>query len=79
MGPGGIFLCQRWTHCLSPNLEAAKGVHRPHRPLWPGQSQEEYVEDSEHGLPAMPRAWQDVGGGVREADNGDRANVLGKT
>ena len=30
-----------------------------------------------NGLPSMPCAWQDVGGGVCEAGNRDRSNVLG--
>ena len=37
------------------------------------------MEYNEHGLPAMPSALQDVGGVVREADDGDRTNILGDT
>ena len=36
-----------------------------------------YAEDGEHGLPAIPHAWQGVGGGVLEVDSRDRTNTLG--
>ena len=55
-GLGGIFLCQRWTRYLEPTVEASEGVWRPHRPLQPGHSQDEYAEDSEYGLLDMRRA-----------------------
>ena len=30
---GGILLCQQWTRCLNPTVEAAAGFWRPSRPL----------------------------------------------
>ena len=74
-----IFLCQQWPRCFNPTGEATEGVRRPHQPLWPGWPQDEYAEDGEYVLPAMPCAWQDVGGGVWEADYGDRTKLLGAT
>ena len=35
-----------------------------------------YAEDCCHGFPDIPRAWQDVSGGVGGHDDGGRANVL---
>ena len=61
---------------LNPTGEAEAGVLHTYRPLRPGRTQAEYAEDSENGLPAMARACQDVSGGVCEAGDGDRSNVL---
>ena len=51
-------------------------VQRPYMTLHTGLTQDEYTEDSEHGFTDIPRAWQDVGGGICKADNRNRAKIL---
>ena len=79
IGLGGILLCRQWTCSLEETGEAAESFWRPHWPLWSGHPQGEYAEDSEYGLPSIPRACKDVGRGVWEADNGDMADLSGAT
>ena len=79
--------CRTWWRIFIPKMglsleatrEAAEGVRCSHRPLRPGQPQDKYSEDGEHVLPSIPRAWQDLGRGVWEADNRDRPNISGET
>ena len=75
----GILL-HRWrTCCLDPTREDAAGVWRPCRPLRPGWTQDEYVEDGEHGLLAMSHTCHNVDSGVLEAEDGDKTDVSGST
>ena len=62
--PCSVFLCRRWTCRVDSNGEAAEGDLRPHRPLQPSWPPDEYAEDSEHGMPAMPHTWHHVGGAI---------------
>ena len=60
-------------------MEAAEGVQHPCRPLRLGNPQDEYAEDVEYGLPAMPRACQDISGDIQEDYDGDMTKILGIT
>ena len=58
---------------------AKEGFQRPHWPLRTDQFQGENAEHGKYGLSSMPSAWQDVSGGVLEADDGYRTNLPGAT
>ena len=74
-----VLLFQQCPHFIDPVGEATEGVQCPHRPLQMGGPHDKHEEGGHYGLPAMPHSCPDVLGGVREADNGDRANLLGST
>ena len=46
-------------------------VQRPHTPLWPGRYLYKYVEDGEHGLPALLHTWRIFGVGVHAESDRD--------
>ena len=53
-------------------------IQRPHVPLQLVHIQEKYTKDGEHGFIVMPHAWQDIGGGVWEADDRYGTDIFGE-
>ena len=76
-GIGGIFLFQQRPRRVDPTIEAKEGIRLPHWPLRPGRLKDEHKENGQNGMPAMPCAWSDVLGSVREVGYGDGTNLPG--